>query len=61
MPKVKGVLVADNAMLRQQGADASRAHTRHHFDDRLPWRSGGPGNIHGSKPNQKQSQEQKKY
>ncbi len=61
MPKVEGVLVADNAMLRQQGADGARPHARHDFDDRLPWRSGWPGDIHGRKPNQKQSQEQKNY
>jgi hypothetical protein len=61
MPEVEGVLVADNAMLRQRGADGSRPHTRHDFDDRLPWRSGRPRNIHGRKPNQKQSQEQKDY
>jgi hypothetical protein len=61
MPKVEGVLVADNAMLRQHGADGSRAHAGHDFENRLPWWSGWPTDIQGRKPNQKQSQEKKNY
>ena len=53
--------MADNAMLRQHGADGSRAHAGHDFENRLPWWSGWPTDIQGRKPNQKQSQEKKNY
>ncbi len=61
MPKIEGVLVADDAMPLQQGADGPRTHAWSHFDQRLRRRCGRQNELEVGKRACKQSKNQKNY
>jgi hypothetical protein len=61
MPKIEGVLAADNAVLSKQPGNGPRAHARNHLDNRLPRWADRPGELEVDERGPGQNQDQKNY